>query len=79
MSGEGVILSRSVEDGVYTLNIEVLLEDGKRPQGVAVTDEETWNRLAVGDRIGLRLQRNRSGTRVRIRQTGLVALSGGIE
>ncbi|NIA15312.1 MAG: hypothetical protein GWP08_14680 [Nitrospiraceae bacterium] len=74
-TGEGIILSKSVEDGAYTLSIQVLLDDGERPEGIAVTDEETWNRLAVGDRIGLRFQRNRSGSRVRIHQTGVVALN----
>lgn len=82
ISGEGVVTGKSVSEGPepeYCLEIEVYLAGGGTSAGTAMTSQEVWERLAVGDRVGVRYQRSWSGRRIRIRETGVVALPGPIQ
>ena len=75
--GEGLIydkLGDENDESKHLLQVGVSLDGGRVAFDYAVTDPETWNRLAKGDRIGVLYQRSRTGGSIRIREAGLVAL-----
>jgi hypothetical protein len=74
--GEGIVYDKLVDaNGAdYLLQLGVSLDNGSVAFDYTSTDPETWRELAKGDRIGVLYQRSRGGGRIRIRETGLVAL-----
>ncbi len=75
--GEGIILEKIETGGVppaYAFRIEVSADKGKRPVSEIAVNKDTYDRFAVGNRIGLLYQINRLGTLARIIEIGLVVL-----
>ena len=78
LRGEGLIVDKRLGGAagdVHILIVKVVLDMGLGPADFFRTDAETWNRLAVGDRVAVIYQTNRDGTRARVREVGRVALN----
>lgn len=62
------------DDSPATFLIQFRTNSGQEIQASVVPEQEAWERLHVGDRIGIVYRQNWSGTRTQVIETGLFAL-----